>query len=60
MMNHREAWAEERHAPTAEEWAKIQSGDVEKKPRERKVAPPPVDQKPVSTAPKVIRRQQQN
>lgn len=36
MMNHRESWAEERRAPSPEEWARIVSG--EDKPQ-RKRAP---------------------
>ena len=34
MMNHRESWAEERTAPTREQWARIQ--EEEKKPKTRK------------------------
>ena len=29
MMNHRESWAEERRAPTPEEWARVLSGEAE-------------------------------
>ena len=57
MMNHRESWAEERHAPTPEEWKKTAAGEGER-PRVRKEkpveeAPAP---KPVSSAPAVIIR----
>jgi hypothetical protein len=58
-MNHRESWAEERHAPSFEEWKRILSGEAEeKKPRAKKdeatvVATP--EQK-VSSAPSVILR----
>jgi hypothetical protein len=38
MMNHRESWAEERHAPTHDEWVRTLSGDVEKPVRTRKEA----------------------
>lgn len=55
MMNHRESWAEERQAPSLEEWQKILSGEdkpvrkrVEKAP-EPAAAPPP-------SVPKVILR----
>lgn len=58
LMNHREAWAEERRAPSEEEWQKTLSGDDEAprkrtpKPKEEPVAPVPV----ASSAPKVILR----
>lgn len=29
MMNHRESWAEERRAPSPEEWARVLSGEAE-------------------------------
>src|SRR3954466_11380102 len=35
MMNHRESWAEERQAPSREEWARILSGE-DKTPRKRR------------------------
>lgn len=57
-MNHRESWAEERKAPTADEWAKIQSGE-DKPARKRapaEAAPQPTE--PVKAAPKVILRRQ--
>lgn len=56
-MNHRESWAEERKAPTREEWARTLSGEdkpvrkrAEKPVQEETTAPTPV------TAPKVILR----
>lgn len=56
MMNHRESWAEERTAPTREEWAKILAG--EDKP-ERKRTPKeaaPSAEKITPHPPKVILR----
>jgi hypothetical protein len=35
-MNHRESWAEERHAPSLAEWEKQLAADAEPKKRERK------------------------
>jgi hypothetical protein len=61
MMNHRESWAEERRAPTREEWAKILAGENEPKRRTRTKpeeapaeAPPP---KPA--APRAILRKRE-
>ena len=34
MMNHRESWAEERKAPTADEWAQLQAAENEPKKRQ--------------------------
>jgi len=56
MMNHRETWAEERRAPTPEEWQKILSG--EDKPvrtrAEKKIEPE--SQAPAPQAARVILR----
>jgi hypothetical protein len=58
MMNHRESWAEERTAPTYEEWQKTLSGE-DKPKRTRK---PPKDEEqaaapaPAPAKPKVILR----
>jgi hypothetical protein len=52
MMNHRESWAEERTAPTFEEWQKTLSGEDKpkrtRKPKEdsEEEAPPPEPSKP--------------
>lgn len=57
-MNHRESWAEERKAPTAEEWARVLSGEDEK-PRRRRETPveAPAPEPAKSTEPpKVILR----
>lgn len=35
MMNHREAWAEERTAPSEEEWKQILAGENEPRKREK-------------------------
>jgi hypothetical protein len=57
MMNHRESWAEERTAPTYDDWVKELSGE-NKTPRKRTPkeaaaeAPAPV----AASAPKVILR----
>jgi hypothetical protein len=57
-MNHREAWAEDRQAPTREEWAKILSGEDEpkrvRKPKEE--APPPAPKAPTGPAKVLVRR----
>ena len=39
LMNHRESWAEERKAPTHEEWKKICEEEAAPKKRERKAFP---------------------
>lgn len=64
MMNHRESWAEERRAPTFEEWEKLLKGEGERKPRERRPktevkAPEDSGGAGPATAPKVILRRQQ-
>lgn len=62
MMNHRESWAEEREAPTRQEWARIleeESAPKKRRPRgeaDASVAPEPVLPKPVVSAPKPILR----
>ncbi|MBS1963816.1 MAG: hypothetical protein JST04_16520 [Bdellovibrionales bacterium] len=59
MMNHRESWAEERKAPSPEEWAQILAEEAAPVKRARKpaaetpVAAPPPEKKP---APVLIRR----
>lgn len=58
-MNHREAWAEEKRAPTIEVWKEMLIEESKPKVRASKkeeVAPV----QPVSTAPKVIRRSKPN
>ncbi|MGZ3686686.1 MAG: hypothetical protein ACXVBW_00205 [Bdellovibrionota bacterium] len=57
MMNHRESWAEERRAPTRDEWAKTLSGEdkPERKPRAAAASEAPAV-KPAPVAPKVILR----
>jgi hypothetical protein len=37
LMNHRESWAEEKTAPTKEQWGKIQIEEQQPKKRPRKV-----------------------
>jgi hypothetical protein len=56
MMNHRETWAEERKAPTLEEWQKTLSG--EDKPVRVRAEKPAVAEavKAEPSAPKVILR----
>jgi hypothetical protein len=57
MMNHRESWAEERRAPSRQEWQKILSG--EDKPVRKRAERAPEEEKSVaseSSAPKVILR----
>jgi hypothetical protein len=58
MMNHRESWAEERRAPSPEEWARILAEEAMPVKRIRKVAvetqtEPPAEKKP---SPILIRR----
>ena len=59
LVNHRESWAEERHAPSREEWAAIlvQQDEPVKRPRAKKVEEPaaPVTKTTAEPA-KVIRR----
>lgn len=58
MMNHRESWAEERKAPSREEWARILAGEDKparkRTPKEELVPAEPEKTKPA--APVVIRR----
>ena len=58
MMNHRESWAEERKAPSKEEWAEMLAKEAEPAKRTRKAAveaaPEPVVEK--KAAPVLIRR----
>ncbi|MEW6776126.1 MAG: hypothetical protein AB1405_07525 [Bdellovibrionota bacterium] len=39
MMNHKEAWAEERRAPTRQEWEREQSGESPPRPAPKQAAP---------------------
>lgn len=62
MMNHRESWAEERRAPSREEWERILSGEDEK-PRKKAPAEqakeetsPVPESNPKPLTPKVIIR----
>ena len=58
MMNHRESWAEERRAPTRDEWKKLLSGE-DKPVRRRGEKPADIADVPVVAAPqapKVILR----
>ncbi len=62
-MNHRESWAEERKAPTREEWERTLSGE-DKVPRKRRTKAEMEAErkaqeeaaKPASTGPKIILR----
>ena len=58
MMNHRETWAEEKRAPTREEWQRILSGDDKpvRKRAERAQGPEKPAVSHESVAPKVILR----
>jgi hypothetical protein len=58
QMNHRESWAEERKAPSREEWARTLSGEDKptRKPREKKAEEPEAPAPAAPTAPKVILR----
>jgi hypothetical protein len=47
MMNHRESWAEERKAPTAEEWKRILEDEAQ--PRKRSKASPEAAAQPAET-----------
>ena len=52
QMNHRESWAEERIAPSREEWAKTLSGeDKPTRKRTPKEADAASESKPVDTSP---------
>jgi hypothetical protein len=57
LVNHRESWAEERKAPTLEEWQKILSGeDKPKRTRKPKEDTPPEAPKTTAGPPKVLVR----
>jgi hypothetical protein len=58
MMNHRESWAEERTAPTRDEWIKILEDEATPKKREKKTleAPPETKTQEKKSPPVVIRR----
>jgi hypothetical protein len=56
MMNHRESWAEERTAPTREEWAKTLAGEDKAPRKRREKVETPVELPKVDTGPKVILR----
>jgi hypothetical protein len=63
QMNHRESWAEERNAPTLDQWKKTLAGEgeEEKKPRAKKEESAPQEAAAVSkpssqSAPSVILR----
>ena len=62
MMNHRESWAEERKAPSQEEWVQMQQEELEPKPRTRRQSTgddkPRTEetQKPVTAAKVILRR----
>lgn len=59
LVNHRESWAEERKAPTPEEWKiTLEGGDKTPRTRKPKEAPPPPAPQttPTASAPKVILR----
>jgi hypothetical protein len=57
-MNHRESWAEERHAPTREEYARQLEEESKPTPRKRapKPAADPVAPPPEPSKPKVVLR----
>jgi hypothetical protein len=56
MMNHRESWAEERRAPTLDEWRKTLSGE-DKPVRKRAEKPEEITPEATpSTGPKTILR----
>jgi hypothetical protein len=58
MMNHRESWAEERRAPTREEWQKILDGEDERPTRKRQSSTPAAETQatPQAAPAKVILR----
>lgn len=57
MMNHRESWAEERKAPSKEEWARTLSGeDKPVRKRQPKAETTEPVQPSVSSVPRVILR----
>lgn len=58
MMNHRESWAEERKAPSRDEWERALSGEDKpaRKPRAAKAEETAAEPKPADTGPKVILR----
>jgi hypothetical protein len=52
LMNHRESWAEERKAPTAADWERIQKEEAEPKTRKPRAVPAPAESAPLkSTGP---------
>ncbi len=57
-MNHRESWAEERKAPTKEEWAVMQAEALEpkKRPRKKEELAPVTAPTPTAGPPRVIVR----
>ncbi len=58
MMNHRESWAEERKAPSHDEWVKTLSGEdkpARKRAPKEEAAPEPAPERP-SGPPRVILR----
>lgn len=61
MMNHRESWAEERKAPTYDEWVKTLAGE-DKAPRKRapKEDAPAAEPATPAGPPKVILRRQRS
>lgn len=61
MMNHRESWAEERKAPSAQEWKEQQENPPKRAPRAPKAAAPAPEAESASPAaakakPVIIRR----
>jgi hypothetical protein len=62
IMNHRESWAEERRAPSLEDWKRQVQEDSEGKPRQRKTkevsieAQEPASDRPTQPAKVILRR----
>ena len=56
MMNHRETWAEERAAPSFEQWQRILSGEDKPVRKRAEKTPDPVTTPAPSAAPKTILR----
>ena len=50
-MNHRESWAEERHAPSREDWEKELRGESEPKTRKPRAPAPAAEPAPAAPAP---------
>ena len=50
-MNHRESWAEERKAPTREEWARIQEEEAQPRKRKPREVAAPAEEAPKPAAP---------